>query len=95
MNKNTERTRQERTRAQVVAGLTTLGGVQNRAYIVDATSDGNQNDEKALPSRVCFQWQRDECRRGSKCRFDHPEGEKGTKPKSTGSQSRKGSKCSS
>eukprot|EP00971_Amphidinium_carterae_P337263 6473987-Amphidinium_carterae.1 len=62
MNKHSERTRQERTRAQVVAGLATLGGGQTRAYVADRAHEGDNSDERALASKICFQWQRGECR---------------------------------
>eukprot|EP00971_Amphidinium_carterae_P026469 522097-Amphidinium_carterae.1 len=87
MHKHVERTRQERTRAQIVAGLASLGGGQNRAYAANETAENGTNDEKALPSRVCYQWQRGECRKGGKCRFTHPPEEKGIKPRNTGNGS--------
>eukprot|EP00971_Amphidinium_carterae_P336950 6473550-Amphidinium_carterae.1 len=91
MCKHTERTRQERTRAQVVAGLASMGGGQNRAYSVNEVGENAGTDEKAFPTGVCYQWQRGECRRGAKCRFTHPEGERGSKPKGSETRNRSSS----
>eukprot|EP00971_Amphidinium_carterae_P181913 3609830-Amphidinium_carterae.1 len=97
IGRHTERTQQERCREQMIAGIQVLGGGQTKAYAASSSDKVLDEGENAgLAAKVCWSWQKGDCKRGAKCRFAHPANEKGERAKgqsntSSGRRQRSGS----